>query len=299
VCEYIIQIFERNKEIPINIIELLSWTMSNLCKYEPQPPLSKISKFIPLFAKLIHFKQNLQAIIHALWGLTYIADRVNESVKDLFEGVNLVKISEYIQNENVEIAAPALRILGNISSGGPKDVDLVISSEGLSALKHIVLQNNHPNLLKEACWVLSNIAAGPSRHVEPLISLSFIEKLSFLICEGGNFSVQREAGWAICNAFSEASPYQIVRMIDVGALEAIVVLLDTSDASLLLAALNAVKEALSLNQRTENQVTELFEKFGGDKKLEALQMHKNMAIYNKVIEILNANYVLEEQNNEI
>eukprot|EP01022_Parablepharisma_sp_SALTPOND_P009480 TRINITY_DN139376_c0_g1_i1.p7 TRINITY_DN139376_c0_g1~~TRINITY_DN139376_c0_g1_i1.p7 ORF type:complete len:128 (-),score=14.88 TRINITY_DN139376_c0_g1_i1:56-439(-) len=106
--------------------------------------------------------------------------------------------------------------------------------------------------------------------------------------------VQNEAGWTLANAFAEATSYQLAQMMDQGALEAIVHLLDISDPQLTMALLGAIDVALNLDDRLQGQVTELFEQFGGVTKLEGLQTHQNAEIYKKVVRIMEKHYALEE-----
>eukprot|EP00826_Nyctotherus_ovalis_P004897 TRINITY_DN11089_c0_g2_i1.p2 TRINITY_DN11089_c0_g2~~TRINITY_DN11089_c0_g2_i1.p2 ORF type:complete len:166 (-),score=36.24 TRINITY_DN11089_c0_g2_i1:479-976(-) len=157
--------------------------MANLCKWTPPPPFKEIQDFIPYMNMILRTK-NKQAIVHALWGLSYVTNRSTESVKRLTEFVSLKTVVELVANEELEVVAPALRIVGNVCAGDEADVDLVLASDGICALAHIVLMGHHPCLLKEVCWILSNIATGPTRHIEAI--LDFIPILSELAINSDN-----------------------------------------------------------------------------------------------------------------
>jgi hypothetical protein len=64
-----------------------------------------------------------------------------------------------MNHENVAIAIPCLRTVGNIVTGDDTETQLAIEANLIPTLSYIL---THPKktVRKESCWVLSNITAG-------------------------------------------------------------------------------------------------------------------------------------------
>ena len=178
----------------------LAWGMANLCKWTPYPPFNDIKVFIPYMNKMLCLKNSesmpieslrtsnlIETVVHALWGLSYITRRTDKPIKELAELINLKTICELITHKVLEVATPALHIIGHICCGDEEDVDMAIASNCLPSLAHIILLNNHPSLIEISCWVLSSIAAGPSRHIEAI--LGFVLSISQLCIKSNNYKV--------------------------------------------------------------------------------------------------------------
>jgi len=71
-------------------------------------------------------------------------------------------------------------------------------------------------------------------------------------------------------------------------------LLDRSDVELILALLKAIDTILGLESREVEGIIDLFDKLGGTRRLENLQMHKNKEVYLKAQGVLMNHHELEE-----
>lgn len=71
----------------------------------------------------------------------------------------LQKLIILLKHENVAIAIPCLRTIGNIVTGDDGETQLAIDANLIPTLSEI-LSHHKKTIRKEACWVLSNITAG-------------------------------------------------------------------------------------------------------------------------------------------
>lgn len=68
---------------------------------------------------------------------------------------------QYLGSPLNEEFTPALRAIGNImSSTNPENIDLFLFESGLSALNHLMTNEQDVQAMKEILWSLSNITAG-------------------------------------------------------------------------------------------------------------------------------------------
>ncbi len=229
----------------------------------------------------------------ALWGLSYVFERSTEPMEKLLDSVNLHTLSQFVTHDRVELATPALTALGNICTNTAKDVERVLSANGLDAIGYIVLMHKHPTLLPVACWILSNIAAGPPEHVELLIRNKFIAELSQLVLTHPQAAIKVEACWALANSFCESTRYQSMDMVGQDALEAMLSMLTSSNANLVMAVLTTVGKLMEIDKNYGGELKTQFESLGGLSALEGLQLHSNKDIYDMVVKILDQNYKLD------
>ena len=64
-----------------------------------------------------------------------------------------------MEHEQVSIAIPCLRTIGNIVTGDDSQTQTAIESGLIDAI-NVILAHPKKTVRKEACWVLSNITAG-------------------------------------------------------------------------------------------------------------------------------------------
>ena len=93
------------------------------------------------------------------WALSYLSDGAKERVNDLLNPALLVKIIQLLTHEQVAIAIPCLRTIGNIVTGDDDQTQMAIEA-GLIPALNTILAHNKKTVRKESCWVLSNITAG-------------------------------------------------------------------------------------------------------------------------------------------
>ena len=95
---------------------------------------------------------------------------------------------------------PALRIVGNISSGTEKQTDHLLNN-GIFPILEELLTHPKKTVRRESCWTISNIAASPSRQLNQLLDQkSLLRKVSTLFLND-DLLVRKE----ICYVFSNMS----------------------------------------------------------------------------------------------
>ncbi len=111
--------------------------------------------------------------------------------------------------------------------------------------------------------------------------------------------VKKEAVWAIANACMKASQFQAIRILEEKGLEAIVEMLHGEDADLLMVLLEAVDSLLKFDDAGEGEdsVADKLDAMGGVAKIEALQLHKNKNVYERVIKLLDKRILRPNTNN--
>lgn len=111
-----------------------------------------------------------------------------------------------MNHENVAIAIPCLRTIGNIVTGDDSQTQLAIDA-GLTQALNGILSHQKKTFRKEACWVLSNITAGTEEQMQGCIDIGIIDSLVQIV-QHDDIMVKNEAVWALSNCTSSANAAQ-------------------------------------------------------------------------------------------
>ena len=153
-----------------------SWALSNLCRGRPQPDYRLVKRAIPTLMKVLVENDKEDIITDICWALSYLSDGVKERITDMLDPKLLGKLIMLMRHENVALAIPCLRTVGNIVTGDDNETQLAIDANLIPTLAEI-LSHSKKTVRKESCWVLSNITAGTQEQLQLCINSGIIEKL--------------------------------------------------------------------------------------------------------------------------
>jgi importin subunit alpha-1 len=278
----------------------VTWTLSNLCRGKPQPALAMVQAAIPALCYLVCNSKVDDITTDALWALSYISDGDDDRINAILladSGItkSLVK---HIDSGKAQVIAPALRILGNFVSGNEEQTQAVLDANVLGvAMK--TLGCSKKNLRKEMCWLLSNISAGTQKQITTLLSSrNLADKLVTLAVEA-EWETRKEAIWAVSNIFTGGSDSSVALLVNQKGIDAMVSVLDLpGENRMLLVALDAIHNMLTVSERQGYRYGVIFDECGGIEKLEDLQSHNDQQVYDKVVDIIERFFGEEEAEDE-
>ena len=183
-----------------------SWALSNLCRGRPQPDYRLVRRAIPTLIKVLVENDKEDIITDICWALSYLSDGVKERINDMLDQNLLSKLISLMRHENVAIAIPCLRTVGNIVTGDDNETQMAIDANLIPTLA-MILTHQKKTVRKESCWVLSNITAGTQGQLQLCINAGIIEKL-VQILQHDDITVKNEAVWALSNCTASANPQQ-------------------------------------------------------------------------------------------
>lgn len=205
-----------------------------------------------------------------------------------------------LSNPSVKIQIPALRTLGNILTGTDTQTEKVVLL-GLVDKVAPLLTSRKRSLRKEALWALSNVMAGTDEQINMVLSHPCVSLIVASMVDP-DIEIKKEALWAISNASHAKNKNLIFKLTELGVMNILCDILDMTDPKVLFIALEALNNILRAGKEMVNcekgsQVNEIalkFDEMDGVSKLEALQTHPNVKIYQKVVAIMDEHYGLEE-----
>ena len=282
----------------LSMMRNATWTLSNFCRGKPQPRFDSVRNALPTLAELINYHDE-EVLTDSCWALSYLSDGPNEKIQEVINAGVCRKLVELLTNPSPAVQTPALRTVGNIVTGNDEQTQTIISANALPYLRGL-LQSPKKGIRKEACWTISNITAGLSDQIQAVINANIIPPLILLLV-GAEFDIRKEAAWAISNATSGGTPEQIKFLVAQGCIRPLCDLLSVTDPKIVTIALEALENILKvgdaeakMNGKQNDMVTYIADA-EGISKIEDLQHHTEIEIYEKSFKIIETYFEVEDQ----
>lgn len=279
----------------LSLLRNCTWALSNFCRGKPQPNLRIVTPAYEVLGNLLKTCTDQATIIDACWALSYLTDGDNDRIQ-LAVDLNIIdRLVNMLTSGKVQAIVPALRILGNIVSGNDLQTQAVVQGGVLSAVVPL-LSHVKKNIRKEACWLLSNIAAGNIQQVGSLLAVPNL--LSSVLNQGSaaaEWDVRKEAAWVISNIATGGSKSHVIQLIEHGVIQPLCDYLDVEDVRILLVVMEAMESVLKVSEENNFKCAQQVDEFNGLEKLELLQEHENLDVYEKAVKIIEKFFQGEEE----
>jgi len=230
-----------------------------------------------------------------------LSDGPNEKIGAVISIVDVRRLVELLAHPVLNVQSSALRAVGNIVTGDDHQTQAVLDAGVLSHLLTL-LQSPKESIKKEACWTLSNITAGIQAQIQAVIEANIIPSL-INILKHGDHKTRKEAAWAVTNATSGGTLQQIKYIIEQGVIPPLCELLNVNDAKIIQVALNGLDNILKIGEaeskRTNgpNPYALMIEECYGLDKIEYLQSHENIEIYQKAFHLIETYFGVDDEEN--
>merc|ERR1719382_38426 len=196
-----------------------TWTLSNLCRGKPPPPLEWVTPALPTFATLLS-SSDVEVLTDASWALSYLSDGSNDRIAAVIQSGVCQRLVELLGHQSPLVQTPALRAAGNIVTGDDMQTQAMLSCGLLTPLVHL-LSHSKKSIRKETCWTISNITAGNRTQIQEVIAAGLIQPI-IQLRQTADFDIKKEAAWVISNATAGGSPQQIEHLVQCGCIKPLV-----------------------------------------------------------------------------
>jgi hypothetical protein len=289
-----------NENQKISMLRNATWTLSNFCRGKPQPMFEWVAPALPTLAHMV-YSNDEEVLTDAAWALSYLSDGPNDRIQKVIEAGVCRRLVELLSHISFSVVTPALRTVGNIVTGDDMQTQIIINCSALPRLGALLVSPKK-GIRKEACWTISNITAGDKEQIQAVVDANIIPPLIDLLTNA-EFDIKKEAAWAISNATSGGSPEQIRYLVVSGCIKPLCDLLDAKDARIVTVALEGLENILRVGQEEaqakgepQSEYGQFIDVAGGLDKIEQLQNHQQIEIYEKAMKIISKYFGYEDED---
>jgi len=278
-----------------NFIAHVSWLISNLTRGKPYPEYREVEPFIPILQFFIENVQSDEVVNNCMWALSYLSDGTDAQIKAVLDMGITDKIVQMLAHDEPHMVAPALRVVGNLVTGGDSLTDQLIEKHVIPPLA-MLLSSPKKIFRKEATWAISNIMAGPAYQIEEIFHYNDREILKklFQMAATEDLEIRRECVFCITNACSDGTLQQIQVLVEFEIIQLIVETLQNNNDPVvtkggleaLETILNYGKDIAHASQLGKNPFVIKLAQAQGLQVVESLQSHPENEIYEIVSRII-------------
>ncbi|CAH8273444.1 unnamed protein product [Arabidopsis lyrata] len=281
-----------NDNTKLSMLRNATWTLSNFCRGKPPPSFEQTQPALPVLERLVQ-SMDEEVLTDACWALSYLSDNSNDKIQAVIDAGVVPRLIQLLAHSSPSVLIPALRTIGNIVTGDDLQTQMVLDHQALPFLLNLLKNTYKKSIKKEACWTISNITAGNANQIQAVIEAGIIQSLVWVL-QSAEFEVKKEAAWGISNATSGGTHDQIKFLVSQGCIKPICDLLTCPDLKVITVCLEALENILVVGEAEknlghtgdDNLYAQMIDEADGLEKIENLQSHDNIDIYEKAVKIL-------------
>jgi importin subunit alpha-1 len=287
-----------NEPSTASLAQNVTWTVSNLCRGKPVPELDVVKVFIDPLVHILDIANEDPSACETsdirtdtVWALSYLSDGDEDRIQAVVNSGAVPTLIKMVKNNSTDrtFMIPTIRCLGNFVTGTDTQTDAVLRAGFLDYAMDL-LDHQSKAIKKDTCWILSNIAAGTKDQINALFqnfeSNALVAKLVKCAFDAP-WDIRKEAVWAICNILTCGTDRHMECVVSVNGIQALCnVLQNQSDATLLLAVMDAFEKLLDADEKYERNYQVMMDECGGVDHLEELQQHPNNDVFEKASNII-------------
>lgn len=270
------------------ILKYSNWALCNLVFGTSKNLKKRIA--LTALIKIVMTQNDLDMLAESFKA---ILDLTDESIIQILIDSRVVnRIFELINPNNKVILYTLLQILSFVTNGTDRETQVIIDCGGVETIFQLLDDPGLEQLCRREClWIISNILVGTFDQMKFVFNNPRWVDSIFRHCTHENQKVKREAIWCICNSTKNGDLSHIKLLVDKGILKLFYLNLDMQmESNMLKTILEGINHILRWgipeNKDEPNGFQAYFENEGLIDRLEQLQYHPTLAVYQYVSNII-------------
>jgi len=273
----------------IQLLEMIVWSISNLCRGKPKPGLEHLSIVIPHLCNILQSVTG-EILTNACWVLVYLSDGSNAMVLQEMDSCGIFQncASMLGQSSDPSLILAFLRILCNFVFGDTGYIHKFFNSDILELISR-ALTTSTRDVRFEVCFLLSNIAeVGGQECIELILDSPTLIYTIIEIIQSGHMDLKVEALWIVGNIAEQGSEEQLQKLVQLGMIPLLCHNVETYDVKTILMILDAIDNILIAGDRLGENYRLTLDEHGGVDMIESLQTYVNDDVYRRAVEIIDS-----------
>eukprot|EP01022_Parablepharisma_sp_SALTPOND_P013859 TRINITY_DN185_c0_g2_i1.p1 TRINITY_DN185_c0_g2~~TRINITY_DN185_c0_g2_i1.p1 ORF type:complete len:484 (-),score=43.08 TRINITY_DN185_c0_g2_i1:105-1556(-) len=280
------------KNLPYSLLRNCCWTINNLFRKKSEKlSVNDERTLIDFLIRNIGIN-DLESQSSVLFTLSRFTEGAQETVQYITKNLDYSLLFSLLDPNQMSICVPAMRIIGNVTSGDDSDVDMLIAAGVLPPYINLLMNGRKSTLLRETAWGLSNIAAGTLVQKQKLVEAGIVGAIHTCLEKSKtDIAVLKELAFVISNLFSMANEELVEKLIKEGSIEIMKEFMRIEDAKILAVILEGFDEMLKQGKKIVDEV----EKSGCLALFEKCQIHPDQRVYELAYKILDRYFEKEDE----
>ncbi|XP_037720470.1 importin subunit alpha-3-like [Drosophila subpulchrella] len=275
------------RDVPSPMLYNVALVIGNLCRYYSSSSIATIStenvlQILPALEVLIS-NENLDILNSALWAIAFLAGGGKEHIQMVIESGMLPKLISFMGHMEVKVQTPALRAVGNILKGTDEQCQVVLNHDPFSHYPSESFCYNK-NILKEEFRFLWSVTSCNHVWVQAIIDVGLLSKIIEMLNVDG--SLDYVAATAISNLTKHCTEDQMITLVRKGVLKPFCDVLTGKLEETTKTVLSGLSNMLKMAHSHADELAKSIYDCGGLAKIEELQTHENVEIYQAAQQII-------------
>lgn len=263
------------------VLKYTNWALCNLVTGTSKSLKKRVA--VAALIKIIITQNDPEMLASSL---TALLDLTDESiVQTLIDAKVVHRLFDLIKVQLKPILFTILQLLSYVTNGSDSQTQVILDCGGVDIIFRLLEEPGLEHVSRREClWIISNILVGTFDQMKFIFNNSRWVDIIFAHCTHENVKVKREAIWCLCNSTKNADISHIALIVEKGIFGLFYVNLDMQiESSVLKTILEALNHILRWgipdNKDSPNKFQAHLETSGLIDRLEALQYHPNLSVY--------------------
>ena len=272
------------------IYRVASWTLSNLIRGKPVPPIPIIAMVLDAVMQIFPIKDKALKL-NLYYILETTAAAGSEGPDQIISRGFLPKLVRKVRSKNKSLAMAVLRTIGSIAWGPEIHTEMLLNAGILGKLLEVI-SSNETQIRKNCMWILSNMVAGSRMQIDKVMD-STIALLAVKAVGDNNEQVRAEASYFCYNIVRIGNSTHHRKLITLGIFGNLKAALHSSSPEAALNLLVVIEALLAIGKSDADELEDglnpnlvMLQEYECIEAIERLRGHANEQIARKAGEIL-------------
>ena len=231
------------EKLELELLRAICWTVNNLCCGKPAVSIKIMTPYIEIICNSLIELEDCEVLKYSILTLLYAAKCSCDAILSILP--KLMKLS--LHNEFREVI---LKIFYKISLKGSTQIAALVDAGIIGIVEEIIATDKNNSNLRNSCMVIINII---SESNSSYMSIILSNGIPTNICKAIEYKeidslATVSLAYTLLGLCEDATEYQMDTIVNIGALNSFMSIIDRSNVEFTMVALSGIKEILEVGE---------------------------------------------------